>query len=269
MESLAGENTLNFSSLRVKVQGTRMSGDMCTSLGNGFSNLMLMKFWAFKHGVTVDGVVEGDDGLFVFNRDVGCPDKEFFESMGFKLKIDCSEDLGAARFCSMVFSPETCHVLSDPVKVMLNLGWTFSEARFSEKARKQLLRAKGMSLMCQSPGCPVLHSFSKYVLRVTEGCGVRFSGVGGVKDIMEQQTNYERLDEYKQMDIVQEDRDLVWREFGVPITRQLEIENYFDHCTELKPIPLHLLIDFVTSDMLSYYSYHCYDVSGSQGMWKR
>jgi hypothetical protein len=65
-DTLSGTNRMRTrSGIRASCPGRRMSGDMCTSLGNGFSNLMLVKYIVESRGGTFDGIVEGDDGLFV------------------------------------------------------------------------------------------------------------------------------------------------------------------------------------------------------------
>lgn len=80
-----------------------MSGDMCTSLGNGFSNKMKAEFLAYKAGGTIDGFVEGDDGLFVTNFELRSSD---YEKLGFTIKIEEIADPCEASFCGMIFGED-------------------------------------------------------------------------------------------------------------------------------------------------------------------
>lgn len=64
-----GINDCRFKRLRVRIPACRMSGEMCTSLGNGFTNLMVFLFLAevFRFD-GADCVVEGDDCLARIGR---------------------------------------------------------------------------------------------------------------------------------------------------------------------------------------------------------
>jgi len=48
------------------ILGTRMSGDMCTSLGNGFTNMVLVLYLFDYYHIPCDGVFEGDDGVVAY-----------------------------------------------------------------------------------------------------------------------------------------------------------------------------------------------------------
>ncbi len=266
--AVSGRNTLNFAGLRVTTEGCRMSGDMCTSLGNGFSNLMLMLFAAKKGGATVKGVVEGDDGLF---RVKGQLDRSVFERLGFRIKIQDCDSLADARFCSMCFSPDTCLVMRDPIKSLLSTGWTFSEGRFSEKARQELLRGKARSLLCECPGVPVLTEFGRYLYRVCGMGPVRYSGVGGVKDHHEEQLDItpDRIAHSLKSCVQECDRLLVAKTYGLPVSCQLLLEDYFVHCSELQPIPFALVSGLVPENCVLYARTHVFDVKGRPQEWKR
>lgn len=265
--AIAGQNVLTFGGLRVSVSGCRMSGDMCTSLGNGFTNYMLMAFACKKSGALFRGVVEGDDGLFRVDKKI---DESIFEKLGFRIKLEYHSSLATARFCSMVFSDDSKRVMCDPVKKLLNTGWTFSESRFSAKSRKQLLRAKALSLLCECPGVPICSSFGKYLYRCTGGCP-RYSGLSGGKDWHEEQLDItdDRIQQSLVTEVSNTDRDLVERVYGVPVSRQLVIEKYFDSLSEIKPIPFHLISDLVPIVCVKYASTHVFDVVGRPQMWKR
>lgn len=239
---------------------------MCTSLGNGFTNLMLMKFWAFKHGETVDGVVEGDDGLFA-TRSGKVPEKEFFASLGMRLKLDVADDLSKAGFCSMTFSVLTKRVLANPMKKLVALGWTFSPLRFSARKRIELLRAKALSMLCSSPGSPIVDSCARWVLRSLGQGPVSFSGLQGSKDWYEQQIDYS-VAEKPPIPIAEEDRLLVAAKYGVPVSHQLAVERYFDSCNTVCTIPFWVVNGFVPFDCISYHVSHVHTCAGPVARWK-
>jgi len=84
-KALLGENECSFKFFTVWVQATRMSGEMCTSLGNGFSNLMFFLFLCWRKGSRCTGVVEGDDGLF--RVDGPAPTASDFRDLGLVIKM--------------------------------------------------------------------------------------------------------------------------------------------------------------------------------------
>jgi len=172
-EVLGGLNLCVFKDFRVMVEATRMSGEMCTSLGNGFSNLMLMHFICRKCGCRkVRGVVEGDDGLFTM---VGTPPtKEDFARMGLIIKAEVHDTISTASFCGLIFDPEDRINVTDPRKVLNNFSWiqrTYATVR-SFKLRG-LLRCKALSLAYQYPGCPIIAALGHFGIRVTESIGKR------------------------------------------------------------------------------------------------
>jgi len=168
-EVLGGENLCVFKRFRVSLKATRMSGEMCTSLGNGFSNLMFMLFSCAEAGCTeVIGVVEGDDGLFTM---IGNPPKtEDFAKLGLVIKAEEHDTISTASFCGIVFDPSERINVTDPAKVLANFGWTQrTHNRCRSSKLRVLLRCKAMSYAFQYPGCPIIQELAAYGLRVTEG----------------------------------------------------------------------------------------------------
>lgn len=174
-KALASRQRCSGASMSCSVEA-RMSGDMCTSLGNGFTNMMLMDFMAHEHGWKehVHGVFEGDDGLFRVEGPL--PDKEWFGKLGFFLKLEVSANLGEAGFCQTYFLDDEPEVMIDPLKTLGKFGWTLSTAKHGgPKVMKELLRAKAYSLLCSAPCCPVLGVLALRVLELTRGSKSRFS----------------------------------------------------------------------------------------------
>lgn len=171
--ALTGQNVCRFRDFTLKVRGVRMSGDMCTSLGNGFSNLMLAKYAAYCKGGTLDGVVEGDDGLFVSNVPLAAAD---FANLGFEIKMLIHSDLYETQFCGLQFSRSLCN-LTDPVETLLNFGWSHSsQVCTSRRVRLGLLKAKALSLLYEHPRCPILTAVAVRYINLTTGIVPRFDG---------------------------------------------------------------------------------------------
>ena len=83
---ISGENRMRTrTGVTANVRGRRMSGDMCTSLGNGFTNLMLARFIVHEKGGKLEGFVEGDDGLFCTDVELDSGD---YAKLGFTIKIE-------------------------------------------------------------------------------------------------------------------------------------------------------------------------------------
>lgn len=164
--ALAGTNKCVYRGFIIKIAGKRMSGDMCTSLGNGFSNLMLFKFAAYLKGGIAFGVVEGDDALFTSSVLLTHED---FKSLGFDIKIDVYESLHSSSFCGMLSSQDGI-LLRNIVRVIPKFGWTFSPRRLGGPMVKMaLLRARALSLCYESPRCPIIHALAKRALELTYG----------------------------------------------------------------------------------------------------
>lgn len=169
-DALSGVNTCLYSDFSVKLKGTRMSGDMCTSLGNGFSNLMMFLFAASESGVKCDGVVEGDDGL------MGCSgpvDPTVFEDLGFEIKIIEHQNYMRASFCGIVASSQLT-IMKDARKVLVTFGWSHSPLiRCGTNVLLGLLRSKSLSLLYEAPRCPILTALALHYLGLTAGYTAR------------------------------------------------------------------------------------------------
>ena len=156
---LTGENELRFGGVTAKVEATRMSGDMCTSIGNGFTNLMVNLYAAHVLGAVCTGVVEGDDGLFA--TDI-LPSEELISELGFKMSVDRVSNLGDAGFCSSWWtnSGERCLNVR---RVLSRIGWSFvCPPNANDEFRQKLLNAKLESMCDLSDSTPVLWKLQKY-----------------------------------------------------------------------------------------------------------
>lgn len=254
---LGGTNKIKNKYFGLQIDATRMSGEMCTSLGNGFSNLMFMLFVLNEVGCTdIEGVVEGDDGLFVFTG-VG-PKPSDFERLGLDIKLDVYNTLSEASFCGLIFDEIDLCNITDPIDVLKSFMWTTSRYLYANnKTLKTLLRAKSLSYGWQYPGCPIIASLAKFGLRVTEGVDAHayMARSGAI-------TQYEReqfardvaVGKVPFMDVPFNTRLLMEYKFGVPIDHQYRIEAYLDSLTRLDEFKVPFLDMYGHPDQSDYAS---------------
>lgn len=238
-EVWTGKNAIQNKYLVCTVIASRMSGEMTTSLGNGFSNLMLMTHACKILGAPCRGVVEGDDGLFVFLPGSKVPDAKMFENFGCIIKLDVYERISDASFCGQLFDPIDQEIITDPMEVLARIAWLNAKyvAARSSKLRA-LLRCKALSYYYQYPACPIVSELALYCLRVSAGCDVR--------------NVLNSVDSYKRELVLSALKDKVWKEdrraigvhtrllvaekYGIPIPAQLEIENLLASKNDLAPL---------------------------------
>jgi hypothetical protein len=177
LTTLSGTNVCRFKHGIMSMKATRMSGEMNTSLGNGFSNLMVFLYLCkLKDCGEVRGFVEGDDGLFSVERPNNAPTVADFEACGWTIKIICTNDLNEASFCGNVFDVNERIVITDPIAALVSFGWTSKRyARSGEKVKMELLRAKAMSMAYQYNGVPLLSAFARRILQLTDTVRIRDS----------------------------------------------------------------------------------------------
>lgn len=256
-EVLAGMNILENKFWTMKLPATRMSGEMCTSLGNGFSNLMFMLFVAFKSGVTVDGFVEGDDGIFI-NLAGGDLDQSLFTRLGLRIKLEEHVDICSASFCGIIFDPVDNIPIADPRKVLASFGWCSNRYHGSKPGKKMdLLRVKSLALKYQYPGCPIISALADYGLRMTSGRDVRHFVSSKIRV-----AEYERaklleaikVDPLVCVPVGMASRLLVEKKFGLSVETQFKIEEYLCSLERICPLDLQYLDCMVHPSWTSYFS---------------
>lgn len=287
--ALAGLNVCQFKYFTLYLTAKRLSGEMNTSLGNGFANAMFMdtmfkwkntlegswgqlcsnlvpgdlqsekRFYkeiyraliSFKHGLRF--MVEGDDCIGVFTGIP--PNSDDFKSIGAIIKIDIVDYINEGSFCGIIFHPDDEETLTDPLDVMATIGWTTRRyVNASKLTKMKLLRCKALSYAHQYPGCPIVAALSHYILRCTRNVTLgRFA-----------HTSCRNLWEQEQLDAAIRDEKKIVRKpvgigsrlvveemFGVSIELQLKYERYFDKCDKICQIP-----DFGLDAPVSWTHYH-------------
>jgi len=239
--------------LKASMPAGRMSGEMTTSLGNGFTNLMIYLFMLKELGLSEHDnpcVVEGDDCLArLLTFDYGVVQR-FYTDMGMNVKIECHSDLGLASFCGLVFDVENLVVVPDPIKVILNTGWCAARYKdSSDRVLRELLRGKAMSVMCNAIGCPILQSYAQYLLRVTSGSRYR------IDDYWLRARVAAVWDSLISREIEPESRAIMEKKYGVSMQDQIYLENTFDALDSLEPFDDEIFRKYCHPDTLHYF-YH-------------
>lgn len=254
--ALTGLNECEFKDFVIKVLCTRMSGEMNTSLGNGFTNLMVLLFLAQENGCTsVKVVVEGDDSAA---RMTGPrPTAEQFEQLGLICKVEFHDNIETMSFCGLVFDDDDLVNVTDPREVLATFGWSSATyVRSNKKTLKMLLRCKALSMAHQYPGCPIISSLAQYGLRVTRSMDVRhFIAERGRFSLWEREQLLAALKDEKKIvvrDPPRNTRNLVEKLYGLTVDQQLRIEAYFDSCQVLQPFELTRMISNTPEDWVDY-----------------
>lgn len=253
---IASVNLLDFKYFSMKIEATRMSGEMVTSLGNGFANLMLMLFVLKKMDCSdIAGFVEGDDGLFRFEGI--CPTVQQFADLGFTIKLEKYDNLMEASFCGLLSPEEIACTVTNPIDVLLEFGWTRAQyALSSYKKHQELLKCKSLSMLYQYPGCPIIQELALYGLRVTSGCHIT---IPNGTSLWEREQIIESLDYYRKYGPVSKPisihtRNFVEKMFKITVSDQLAIESYLKSLDVVCPLNIPQLDNYVHPHTVHYWT---------------
>jgi len=237
---LASENECKFRQIiNVKLMAGRMSGEMNTSLGNSFANLMLFEFAMEEFGCTkAICLVEGDDAIAAYVGPV-IP-VAFYAQLGFTIKLVYHKTLNVASFCGQVFDFKSLTVIADPIKIILNLAWAnITYARSSDKKLQSILRTKALSLIYQYPGSPIIQEVGLCYLRLTEGNSFCIEQTQDcwLKNRLRYARDKFKLDaKLPNRPIAFSSRLLMEEIYHVTIVQQLLLEKYFAGLKRIEPI---------------------------------
>lgn len=216
-----------------KTVGTRLSGEMWTSLGNGFSNLMNILFIAQEHNIRLSGFVEGDDGIFGMERPVISQDD--FERLGFKIKMAYGQSINHTSFCGNIFHPQVLELMVEPEQA-IRLFWTVSKTYFGARPPilRALLRAKAQSLFCQGKYTPIIAKLASKLIQLL--------GPGRtIVDVNNKWWEWQMLElaknenfEYKEINPL--NRELYAQRFNVSIQDQLLMEDLIERATTIEEL---------------------------------
>lgn len=250
-----GINKLRYRDGTFAVEGRRMSGEMTTSLGNGWTNLMIGTLVLKDDRVRC--VVEGDDGLFALSPEqLKSFTTEAFADYGFSIKIEVHDDIETASFCGIVFARDVGLNVADPIAELVGFGWSLGPIRISK--RRELLVAKALSLLYEYPGAPIMASLGRYVIRCC-GTEVDWKYVASTMDnyhrdqlteLMDACSTKQRLGVLLSVQVHQQSRHLVFRKFGLPEELQIRTEKYLDSLEQIQPLEMPWLTNMVHPDLI-------------------
>lgn len=224
---------------------SRMSGDMCTSLGNSFTNWMVMAFVTHECGwKELRGVVEGDDGLFIVNGPVPAP--SMFSKLGFEVVMELHNNINEAGFCHLFSSPCDTENLVDPVAIMCRSGWTHSKWLHAGEGKMLMLsKSKAFSTLCECPANPITSSMCLWILRCTshvESAPLDIeSNRWWLRRVM--MSNLEKNIARAKLGPTMAQRQFVSDKWGISIFDQFEVEKYFDGLDKIQVIDHPTVVD--------------------------
>lgn len=213
----------------VTFRGSRMSGDMWTSLANGFTNQMLFMYtasrtehkWFEKH--SYDFLVEGDDGFFGYDFPV---DWSIVGDLGFKLKIKQGQNINDLSFCGTRLGPNETPV-PDFWRILEKFGWSFDDVNImhykneNTKTDDELLYAKSLSLLAESEGVPILQPLATKLLSLCRVHKLVHRCIGYYEEEILQLTEYTPT----VRDITDQMRGFFYEFTGIEPKRQIMIES--------------------------------------------
>ncbi len=256
-----GANMCCFADFILWVWAKRMSGEMCTSVGNGFTNWAIHKYFEKKKNwKSLRCAVEGDDGVFSFYGEP--PTEQEYAQFGLVVKLMVVENITEGSFCGIICDEEDFINVTDPIKALLKFGWTTRQyLNAKEKKLMGLLRAKSLSMLYQYQSCPILHALAAYGERITRGykwilpTRVNTYEINRMLYLIKQLGN--KLPERK---TGIRTRLLVERRFGVTVDDQIQIEKYFDEKQEPGIIDCPLVLRYCPKDSLHFAQRYVYPV---------
>jgi len=262
LSTISGDQYCIFKYFQAVMETSRLSGEMCTSLGNGFSNLMFCLFVAtYETGLTIDDIVcsvEGDDSVGATPAGTLCA--ETFTRLGLTIKLVEHDKMETASFCGIIFDQEELINVTDPRDVLATFGWgTAQYTKCTPIKKKMLLRCKALSLAHQYPGCPIIQSLANYGLRVTrevrKECITKYAKEGKMNMWEREQLLSALGDEKKIRSRIPgiKTRGIVDDLYDIDISTQISIEKYLDEKEDFGPIT-HPSFDFIMPKSWSQFS---------------
>lgn len=174
---------------------------------------------------------EGDDGVCIDRGQT----TEMAGKLGARLKIVHVPNVSHTQFCSLIFSDGSDLILRDALKIFRKffiLDYKYKNAR--EAKILTLYRAKALSYLYCSPGCPILTAFCLMICRWTKSVDAR-----QIKLDRDELTHYKDMaikDKLWQLSpIIQEcDRDKYYRIFSISPPEQIRLENIFNNSYKIE-----------------------------------
>lgn len=230
LKMTSGVNRISFRKLRAQLVACRMSGEMTTSLSNGFANLCFMDFAARRAGISYSGVVEGDDGLFQCSHKF---DESIFTALGLDIKFKWVSSIGEASFCGLAFDEVTKQKMKDPFKALLNMGWSSSQyVNANERTLETLLYSKALSCLHSLPNCPIVAPFARQIIERyahRHNQAIKQSAKSRDRRFRGRFKEISTL-ELPTTNILPATRDQFMIRYGISPSRQIQLESSLEFC---------------------------------------
>lgn len=225
--------------LTASFDGSRMSGDMWTSLANGFSNYCLVEWYMYKQSVrtgmfSYDFLVEGDDGFIATGVELDHIQQDA-QLLGFTLKCEKHRSKNDLSFCGICeyegkLVPDINRYLSHyGLCCDTTIVKCFTSS--SKRSRKHLMNwihSKALSLLAVSRGIPVLQAVAQQQLRLGGHFDPKYV------DWWESQFyDFSNVTQMKAEPITESMRRFVAERFSIPVDTQIRIENDLKRCRHM------------------------------------
>lgn len=204
-----------------------MSGEMCTSLGNGFTNSMVIRFIKMKMKEEADRhKVEGDDGISATMKTLR---EDLFKRLGLNIKIQTFEELCMASFCGQVFD-EADTILTSPVRAIVLMPWIGSQYMFAKKSKQLgIFKSKCLSYLWQYNGCPIIMPYCLRMLDLLTGVAPRNIWKGYWMSRMKELMG----GDFVPREITADGRRICHDLYHIPVRDQVRIEEEISRLTEI------------------------------------
>jgi len=254
---LAGKNHCSFKLFDIEVEASRMSGEMNTSLGNGFVNWILSKYLAYRNGCLEShrGIYEGDDSAVVSPY---VPTPTDYQNLGFKVEMSVEPTLSTASFCGLIFDDSDLRNITNPLVELISFGWTNMRYVGARRGTKlALLKCKSLSMMYQYAGCPILSSLGKMGYRISKHADIRRVADGlslwEKEQLADVISDSRKVQEVSSIPVGIRTRLLMEKMYGIRVEDQILVENYLDKMTKLEPIRIPQLHKYLHKDWIDYW----------------
>lgn len=224
-------------SIKYKVSGCRMSGDMNTAMGNCLLSCAIVYNFLEERGIKGRLINNGDDCVLIVEREcAGLIKAEIvrhWRQFGFQCELECDTDvLERVEFCQMrpVLTPGGYVMVRNPLVTLSKDSYSIGPWNGVEHAKKWA-RAVGECGMALTGGIPVCQSYYQCLINNTQGVDYKkllhdVSFASGFRELA-------RLGNRRYQDITEETRYSFYLAFGIlPDVQKVLEADYEAHVLE-------------------------------------
>lgn len=155
--------------IKYTVEGTRMSGDYDTGLGNSILNYVVLAGWLRECGITrYDIMLDGDDSIVIVEAMMEAKAQPLvFAQLGFETKFAIKYSEHDVDFCQCRFMSEPVpNFVRNPLRMMS--GINISLRSYSIKYYARLTKGIGLCEQALNPGIPIVQALARHYTKITE-----------------------------------------------------------------------------------------------------